>query len=283
MATGAQGNALLSVDVDTHGASDLLAQLALLLGRSAEEVIVMRAPMLGRYLAAYTQPVADKDTGGAIDLKSANFDGTSKKARQLGQAAVQRDLLKVYKPLVSIFEAVLKKKGPGVAAVVWSFIKKNKTRELQELLQKIGFSDVMVSFDGGALHRARKRRGRVPGKPNPMYVGDVKALEKYVKLEKGQVGFAKSGWVKAGDAVPGGQGAGKAPAWMRQNAPGLARVGKDADGPYVTLVNAVSYVSEIMSNRTYLLGLNQFVKSLEKEVASVFAYVIAKEKGVKRG
>jgi hypothetical protein len=234
--------------------------------------------MLARYLASYTMPVLDKATGSGVDAQSVNVSGDTRGAQKLGQAAVARDIYRVYTPPGGPYQLIYEQAGKGQADAFYSLLRKGQLEEARTLYRRATGKQISImAWDGGALHqRLRNSRGTINRGQQPTVVTDAKALKEYVRKIQARVGWGKSGWASAGKAVPGGEGIGQIPLWMQQPAPGSAGAYRDPVNPYIELRNEVHYVSDLMSQRTNALALQAFERSMAKEVQHVMAYEIGK-------
>ncbi len=274
------------VDVDDL---DFFTKLAIYSGKGTETMIRKRAPAMARALAQYTMPVADAETGGGITLDSTSFTGDGKLARDLGRAAVRRDINRVYMSPAQAYEAVKARKGDAVAKSFFKLIKLGQLEQAsQAFVKATGRRLDVIPFDGGKLHQQfRNGRGRVSRKSPVVIVSDARPLKVYIREIEKRVGWAKSAWFQAGQSVPGGEG-GRVPAWMRQpGAPGSSTIA-DANGRNslgwiwangrfeITLHNQTSYIDKILDEHYYLRALQVFYGKIEKEAQAVMEYVLKK-------
>lgn len=262
--------------VTEHGI-DKLAALSILTGESKEEWFIKRAPALARILASYVMPVADADTGGGISEDSANFTGDTRQALQLGQAAVRRDILRVYCPPSEAYSLCEYRKGIGAAKEFYRYLKYGLLENARLAFRRAtGLAYDVITWDGGKLHQQyRNNQGRVTKSAATTIVADNKALEAYIRQKQKLVGFAKSGFVNAGKQVAGGQG-GRAPAWMSQpEAPGHAVIsGVGTDHFYIEMVDDVSYTDKILQESYYTAAVEAWDRNLEREAQAIADYKI---------
>ncbi len=270
----------LDFEVKLTGES-ALSQLAAAMGKDLATVVRERAPAMAASLARYTMPVADADTGGGIDLNTVNFTGDGKVARDLGRAAVRRDIRRVYMVPSEAFAAISARQGDAAARAFSRLMKQGQYQQAQAAFQKAtGRILNVVPFDGGNLHQQfRNNRGRVSRKSPLVIVQDPAALKAYIAQVENLVGWAKSGWVMAGRSVQGGRG-GRVPAWMQLPAPGHATF-TQRDGSFsLQLHNDVPYADSALSNRYYVRALEAFDARLAKEAKHIVRAHLTKPKPI---
>lgn len=264
---------------------DSLDRLGDLTGKTSGEILRDRAGSLGRYLAEATQPVAGMDT--------ANPDGGSAAAKNLGRAAVARDIRKVYISPASIF-AELKNKptfGPSaqnynagtvLARRFYKLLKSGDLAGAKAIMRAAGVKSShleLILWDGGAIHRrSRNKRGRIGRGFSPYVVSDAKAVKKYTADRQKNVGFAKSGWVHAAEEISGKKHGGTA-AWIKAvHGPGKGRdMTGDLRNPRISLTNQVRYISAILDEKYELRAMGAFERSLQKEIAVKLEHLAKKE------
>lgn len=258
---------------------DKLGMLSLLSGESKEEWFIKRAPALARLLASYVMPVADAQSGDAINADTGEVTGDTLKARDLGRVAVERDIRRVYLTPSEAYDSIKSKRGEKRAKGWWKLLKFGLLESASLEFQKAtGRYLPVIIFDDGKLHQgARNSGGRVSRSTPLAIVSDPKPLVAYIREKQKLVGFAKSGFVNAGKQVAGGQG-GRAPAWMSQPAaPGHAVVtGIGTDHFYIEMVDDVSYTSSILDDAYYTAAVEAWDRNLEREAEALAEYQIRK-------
>lgn len=269
--------------VDVSGAEDGLNRLAVELKQPLGRVVKDRSGFFGRYLAESTFPIADGDSSVpvAAGRDTANWSGGGRAAQVVGQAAVRRDIRRVYVPITAVVEEMKAKIGERAAK---AFLKLSRTdpAKAMKLLRSAairGVSLEMIVWDGGALHRQkRNRRGGVNKGTKPVVVTDVKSLKGYVREKEKLVGFAKSGWINATLGVTR-RGLSGVPKYMRQA--GARGTGEDrtadTDFPAVHLKNRVSYIQRAFDvNKQYGRVQAAFERSLGMSVEKELEYLAVK-------
>ena len=255
-----------------------IARLAEVTNKSIGQVFRDRAPTLARYLATATMPIA----GLARDGGSAN--GLGKEAHTLGMKAVTRDVSRVYKSpngIVSQIAQSYGNKGVGMARGFFGMMKRGEMVQAKALLSraKVGGESVqIIEWDGGKRHKEARVKGRVPKSTRAVVISDAKKLAEYTEMRRGNVGFAKAGWVNAASRM--GRTKTTIPRWISKHtsAPGHGNdFTNDILAPRFELTNSVNYLSEILSERYLLMATASFERSLKKEVNIVVAKLAARE------
>lgn len=249
-----------------------LDQLALELKKPVGEVLRERSGFFGRYLAEATFPIADVDTG--------KPDGGSKRARDIGQAAVKRDIARVYVPLSAMLAEIKRTLGPKVSRAFAKLVKTDPAAA-ERLLKSANFRGsqlAIMAWDGGALHqRKRNRRGGVNRGSKPVLVTDSAALKAYVRAKQLFVGFAKSGWINAVAQITT-RGLGQVSKWIKgQAGPGSGEDRtNDESFPAVHLTNKVRYIQRAFDERRYGRVQKDFETSLAKSIDAELAALVRK-------
>lgn len=283
------------ISVRTEGVDELFADLARLTGKPPGRMIRERAGMLGRYFASATQPVADAEAsanasavasfasgfattvGVAISGTSTGFSGDSKFARELGRAAVQRDVNRVYLAPTSTFKYIRDEFGMQQARAFYKLLKEGALTAASELLKKLGIAAgnlEVIGWDDGERHgKRRNRRGRISKSTVPAIVPNAQPLRAYIRTVMKRVGWAKSGWISAAKQIPNAKGMSGVPQWMKQPAPGRGIDRTQGDDPFIILYNDVGYIEGLIPQR-YISGAQaNFEESLAKEVEKVTEFL----------
>lgn len=210
---------------------DTLLRFSAVFHKDLADVLVQQARLVGVNLAWNTQPYG--------------FDpGALKK----GQAAVLRDVAKVYRSIDTIFALIASKSEPAAKA----FFKAAKAGDrvtVARLLSDYGMQNLKSTpfgpFDGGARHKQnRNRRGRVQRR-GPLYiVTDPKALQKFTKEKVANVGTGKSAWASCARQLGGVRGI---PYWATKNraAGRVENLSTRPDDPRIILHADVDYMGII--------------------------------------
>jgi hypothetical protein len=112
------------------------------------------------------------------------------KAKKQGEAAVMRDVWKVYAPPGKTYK-MIKAKNAYAAASYWRAYKARNWKEVGKVLNKIlGVS--LDRFDEGAEHmRRRNRRGRITGKAS-VFIRAPGPVRSYIRKRQRNVGLLAS-------------------------------------------------------------------------------------------
>jgi hypothetical protein len=285
----------MTLAVQSEGIDQLFEDLAKLSNKSTGRMIRERAGMLGRYFATATQPIADLEAsqaasatasmgakrssivGEAISESTLNFSGDSKYAKALGQAAVRRDIGRVYKPPSMAYKAIRDEVGLEAARKFYALMKSGQLRQAQRMLKKLAVDGTVnpdvIAFDYGAMHqRMRNARGGISARKSGVVVTDGAALKRYMATIVQRVGWAKSGWTAAARQIPDAKGLGGLPKWMRLQAPGRGVNRTQGTDPHIILYNQVGYAGDLVPQR-YISGAEAaFEESLTKELEHVTEY-----------
>lgn len=210
---------------------DTLVRFSAVFHKDMADVLVQQARLVCVNLAWNTQPY-----------------GLDQTALKQGQAAVLRDIAKVYRSIDTIF-AVIAAKDERAAKAFFKAAKAGDRVTVARLLSDYGMANLKSTpfgpFDGGARHKAnRNRRGRVQRR-GPIYiVTDPKALQKYTKAKLANVGTGKSAWASCARQLGGARGI---PLWATKNkARGTVQdLSQRVNDPRVILQAQVDYMGII--------------------------------------
>lgn len=158
--------------------------------------------------------------------------------RKVGQAAVKRDIERVFTPFSKI--RMLQNPKGALAKAIQS----HNWQEVEQIMQRSGFPNARVfqTVEPSIHDRARNRRGQVSkSKPLPNFVFNERALDRYIRLKQSHVGKAKSGWTTASNVLNVGL-----PNWItKQNGPGECLDASEAPiWQRITFGNFVSWIQE---------------------------------------
>jgi hypothetical protein len=266
------------IKVESEGVDQLLRDFREATGKPMGAFIADRSGAMGRYFAEATQPIAGL---GASDPMKDQPDGFSIKAKQLGWAAVTRDISRVYSPPSKTYNDIQERHGQRLAKAFTALIKSGHYEDAKAMLERLGMRGAMldiITFDGGALHqRNRNSRGRVNEGKKPVIVANPEALKHYVMKIKKRVGWAKSGWITAAKQIAKSRGYAGLPTWMRQPAPGSGTDrSMNKENPHVILQNLVRYMGDLVPERYITRANTAFEESLEKELKIILEKVAQK-------
>jgi hypothetical protein len=214
----------------------------------------------------------------AISLaKSTQPDGTGAEAKNQGETAVSRDILKVYGNAGGAFEAI---SDTQLKKAFWHHYKKG---DFKQAIQIAKNAHVPVGkFDGGSLHktlRGTRRKVIRISKPG-LYIiepNERRKLERYIQFVQRDVGTAKGAWVDCVRVLGG------TPRGLRQEnditanwitrkgrGSGAAIKGGSDFNPTTTITNRIPYVRQLLSTsaENYAKGIarDRMIKNLEYAV-----------------
>lgn len=165
------------------------------------------------------------------------------KAKKQGEAAVARDIYRVYATPGQAYRAI-NEVDEAAAETFWALYAEGNYADAGEILRTLGGRAFGVarsfgSFDGGAMHkRFRGSGGRVHRNRVYLVVTDPKVLSAYVRKMQGRVGLLASGWNTAAAKLGV-----KLPAWVTRhgNANGAITVETGDNKLVIVMSNHVKY------------------------------------------
>lgn len=180
--------------------------------------------------------------------------------KKQGEAAVMRDVGKVFASASQIFEQ-LKAEDEKLARAFYKLIQGGGYGQAEKLLrQHSNIRDrnaaVFAPLDPDLHQQARRRNGRVYRQRAAQIVPDAKSIAKYAKERAAFVGFGKAGFITAGSSLGSIT---RVPAWVKRHqgkAPGRAHdESARKDDPFITLTNEVRYASAILPDHAIAAAL----------------------------
>lgn len=239
-----------------HGASDvarLLRRYPDKVGRTLESLVKQEARGLAVELARNTRPF-----------------GFAEKAKQRGEGAVAKDILKVF---ATPDQAYQKMQGADKehADRFWANIQNRRFARAKQALSESssGWKNIPV----GRLDPQRHKESRtgphanVTRKEPAQVVTSRKVLDTYIAKVQRRVGFAKGTWLKAAKAI-GGRVRGTVQwATRHKQSPGTAKV-KTGDKPAVTLVSNLDYMEQVTTHTGIELALTVAAARLRKALST---------------
>jgi hypothetical protein len=269
------------MSVETVGLEKIFHEIEDLGGKKAGVILRERAGLLGRICAERTQPVVDQ-AGGAISASSVEFSGASPAARKMGEAAVIRDIARVYTTASAIFKEVRATTTPEAARAFYRMVKRGEYNQAEDFLRKlkIRVSALQIqAWDDGSRHRQlRSSQGRIAKGKRPIVIGDIDALRAYIKTVKARVGYTKSGWINAARQIQGAKGLSKVPQWIKKHSgPGSARDGtRSGENPYIVLTNLVPWIGKVFGGRQESQALRGFDELIAKDLLAQLRHLRAR-------
>jgi hypothetical protein len=194
--------------------------------------------------------------------------GASESARMLGEAAVRRDIARVYVPVGRVFSTF---PNQAHADAFWAALSKRNFNQAQNIVDSYHplYRNIPIrTFDGGVAHQAARKKGKVLANQRPtMIVQTDRRLDTYIKQEVGHVGEAKGGWAACAKILGNMRGI---PQWVTRHAGKLSggAVTEDYSGSVkkITLQNQVPYASDALSGSekqiAIRVGLDRLLKGI---------------------
>lgn len=178
--------------------------------------------------------------------------GMTLASRKLGDAAVLRDVGKVYAPASAVYKELMASGAVKLAKSWYKLVKSGNYTGASDMLKKTTVKDrnapIYSTLDPEFHRGSRNSRGRVSRHRVQQIVTEAKEVRSYAKSRAALVGFGKAGWLTAASGLGS---ISRVPAWItrhRGKAPGHADDHTDRNtDPYVVLYNDVNYASKILS------------------------------------
>lgn len=268
-------------DVDLREFNDALFRLARATRKEFGVVVKRNARLLAVNLAVYTQPWSGKEGNFAAKGNDLKYNGLED--RKLGEAAVHRDIGRVYRTIEIIYEQIKmqskNQKGGGshAARAFYGAAINGNLERAQRILRSFRIYDrgaALGKFDKGTRHQARRNsRGRVQSQRADLIVINPKALVTYTKKIERRVGMAKGGWAGAANALGGMRGL---PQWVTRHKTGgrADDFTGDRDDPYAVLHNDVPWIDQVLNQngaRTAILATQHKMMTHIRHVVSAAA------------
>jgi hypothetical protein len=229
-------SSLLDVEVEQEKLQQAFHKYAAVTGKKLGAVVKQNARLIAWNLMHNTQPY-----------------GMTLASRKLGEAAVIRDVGKVYAPASAIYQQLLEIGAAKFAKAWYKLVKSGEFQKAEDMLRKTTLTDRNASISAPLnpeLHRSiRNNSGRVSRQRAAQIVPDAKEIKNYGKQRAALVGFGKAGWLTAASSLGS---IARVPAWITRHkgkAPGHADDHTDRNtDPYVVLHNDVRYASKILTD-----------------------------------
>lgn len=259
-----------TISIENHGIDRLLRDIEDMGGPKAGETLRNRTGLLARICADRTQPVTD-EAGGAISANTESFSGTGVAAKKMGQAAVGRDINRVYASLAMACREIRQQAGPKASKAFYGMMQRGEFDRAEDFLRRLNISVSRLQvqpWDSGRRHQQmRTRTGRINRGVKPVVIDNVEPLKAYIKRHKDNVGHTKSGWTNAARQIPGVKGLTKIPQWIRkQRGPGSGIDGTRTENPFIQLNNNVPWISQVFGGRQHGKALQGFDRILIKDL-----------------
>lgn len=223
----------LILDIELASLNRALASLANATGQRLGQVVKQNTRLIAWNLAHNTQPY-----------------GMTLAQKKIGEAAVMRDIGKVYQSAQAVFKLIADQ-DKQLAKQWYKLVQGGGYAAALKLLQSSKFTFRNTPIHDSLLpelhQKSRNSRGRVSRHRPAQIVPQAKQIKDYIKQRAKLVGFAKAGWITAGAALGSIR---NVPAWITRHkgsSPGSADDQSNRrDDPYITLTNQVRYVSQIL-------------------------------------
>jgi hypothetical protein len=222
-------------------------QIPGLIDRELKPLVYQEARLFVREVVSWTPPASQGKTG--------------LKAKKQGEAAVERDIRRVYGTLADGYETI-REIDPAAAAAYWFLVKEGNYIAAGDILRtfgarQFGSTRSFAKFDGGAMHkRFRNRRGRIARNRVMMIVTDQAALTAYIRKMQGRVGLLASGWASAAAKLGV-----RLPAWVTRHgtANGGVAVEIGAGKLVIVISNKVKYgaAQDLQRRADYVMRYRQ--------------------------
>ncbi len=247
----------MATRVDFTKAVNKIQALGNLLKRPLRDVLDSGAKTVALRCAHSTQPF-----------------GTGADAKNAGDAAVSRDIQRIYGDAGGAWSAISNQRLRGA---FWFHFKAGRYPKAEEIAASAGVE--VGGFDGGARHRSERRTRRpLVLQKRPRYFiirpRERQRLGQYVKQVQGDVGTAKGGWADVARALGSTPRGLRTPGditanWITRNGHGygsFTRGGSD-DKPTIRIKNSIPWTRQALSeseeDRAKEIGHALMIKNLE--------------------
>jgi hypothetical protein len=263
-------------DVYAEDIKKSLNELGRLTNKTAAQIIQDRAPMMARYLAEWTMPVAGMSKGDV----GATVDGGGQSAKKLQENAISRDIRRAYMSPAKVINA-LASVADG-ESLKKAFTKASRTGDLNEatrivrLIPSMKGLEVMI-WDKGRLHESKRMKsynGRVHRGTRPIIVTRSGELKKYIKERQNAAGFTKAAWINAGKHIS--LKTGRVSAWITRHVatPSIGTFKSDGVKSEARLTNNVPWVSKKIDDRR---AMEAFDRSMKQSITKAIDYIAKRE------
>jgi hypothetical protein len=258
------------VTVSDSAMQRALYDLARITKKEFSVVVRREARLIAVQLARVTHPYGGSEGNSNPE---GGYSGTSD--RMMGEAAVRRDISRLYAPAFVAFQQI-RDNNPEAAKAFWKAFQDNNWKEAERIVRESGgrWRNVPVERFDKSLHKKnRNRQGRVSRHVPAQIITNPKAMNAYREKEVKLVGFAKGGWAAAARGIGGMRGI---PQWVtRHSKAGMGNAvdnSNNSDNPHVLITNSVPYISKVcpQSARDMALRIqrNKMFKHIEKVVSN---------------
>ena len=184
--------------------------------------------------------------------------------RRIGEAAVRRDIGKVFQPLTGL-NILRHPRNARLGEALQSAARSGDLATVILLLERAGLHVRVVQAADPGLHRAaRTQRGRVRFSGPPLVVMDARGLKKFIESQVSQVGKTKGGWLAAADAL----GVTGIPAWITRHKgqiAGLIQFDRRPDYFAITIGNLVQWSSDVAQTGVLQAALENRTRAMNTQ------------------
>lgn len=182
-------------------------------------------------------------------------------AKKRGEAAVARDIRRVYITPGQLFD-LIRAKDPRLAAAFWSAVKQQDWPRASSITRSAGVPDLIdFASDDGAAHQSRRRRGKVTGRQPSYGIRDPRYLAAYIKQQQARVGLLAAGFKPGAEKLRA-----RLPAWVRRHAStiGTVHIQSDLSRFTITISNRARHgtANDLPRRMAYVLNSGKRKKRL---------------------
>lgn len=155
-------------------------------------------------------------------------------AKKRGEAAVARDIRRVYATPGKLYE-MIRAKDTRLAAAFWAAVQKKDWNRSSSIARSAGVPDLIdFASDDGAAHQSRRRHGKVTSTRPSFGVRDQRYLAAYIKQQQSRVGLLSAGFKAGAEKLRV-----SLPAWVSRHAAsiGTVRIQSDLSHFVITISN----------------------------------------------
>ena len=152
-------------------------------------------------------------------------------AKKRGEAAVARDIRKVYATPGKLYE-MIQTNAPKLAAPFWAAVKAKDWQRANRLARSANVPEIIdLGSDDGLVHQSRRKKGRVTGKQPSAGVQDVRYLKAYIKTMQARVGLLAAGFKPAALRLGASM-----PAWISRHSASIGTISVNPNLERFTIV-----------------------------------------------
>lgn len=253
--------------VDTAGWSRAASALLAEQKKSSADFLKQQGRLLLDDMVRMTPPFRG---GGGVTKQSHN------EQRKIGQAAVRRDVGRVFLPAESMafFNKSSDEKVQRWGKYLRKYAREGRLGAAQTMLRVAGFPNKVSTVARPYLHkRARSKRGRVPKSNERVIVLNTKSVRDYTREIVSHVGRSKAGWKHAASELKL-----FLPNWIKRHAtPGTGgMITETKTHTSLDLGNLVEWASDFADLRIIQAALDGRTKAMVKNLERIIEAQIEK-------